>query len=337
MQSSTEPSWYILRHRHTPSATLRGNAKTKIEAFCHATGAALELFAPTIVSHTQRAGKIVKSERPLAFQYTFVHGTLPHIKQLCAMQYGFSFVIDHGSEQRYATLTPEQMEAFRLIAMAHRNTLPFYSLADIDLQSGDKVQIIEGSFPGLIGYYIPTPKSDSGTIVIQATSQLGSIVYNIKAKYVRVLEFAPHTSRPYDQIDAFVPRLYRAMRLWAASTPLDERAIADLSIFTRRMSRVQGLEPKLEGKLSILLWGATTILGQQEQAEQARTRYERRKAQLTAPATRALALLIEGVITRTPALLRDGATLLPFSSEVATTLTKSEAALAAEYTHHLPA
>ena len=79
------------------------------------------------------------------------------------------------------------MEDFRTIARAYQNRLPFFYIDDVDLEAGDKVEVVEGDFPGLVGYFIPNAKSTTGNIVLQVTQSLATIAYNINVKSVRVL------------------------------------------------------------------------------------------------------------------------------------------------------
>ena len=81
------------------------------------------------------------------------------------------------------------------IARAYKNCLPYFSLEDIDLEDGDLVEVINGDMPGLIGVYIPKPKSKTGDIVLSIYNKVGTIAFDIKAKDVRVLEFSKNYTR----------------------------------------------------------------------------------------------------------------------------------------------
>lgn len=124
------------------------------------------------------------------------------------------------------------MRCFQIIAKAYENRLPYYSLQDIDLESGDLVEVVNGDFPGLVGTYIPRPKSKSGNIVLRVDQNLGTVAYDIKVSDVRVIEFARDSKRAYDQIDAFVPRLLKALRAQHDGDRMSGALVAQLSVFS---------------------------------------------------------------------------------------------------------
>lgn len=256
-----EKQWYILQHILTSSSALRDTAAQAVQKFNHHTGNNLEIFAPTITKMTVRNGKIQQRHTPFTYQYLFVRGTLEAVKQLCDYTRRFVFLLNRSADrQRYATLTDRQMQMFRIIAAGYSNSLPFLSLDDIDLEEGDKVEIVEGAFPGLVGYYIPHPKSKSGDIMLAVSQNLGTVVYDIPAKYVRILEFSKTSRRGYDQIDAFVPRLFAALRHHHAGRPLTPAMLSHLHLFTRRMATAKIPNPKIDAKLQALLAAAFTLL-----------------------------------------------------------------------------
>lgn len=289
--------WFVLNHlRPSGSPGKPGAVEQTIQRYNAATGSSLELFAPTLIKAIQRQGKIIQLETPLAFHYVFVRGTLAEVKRLCSMSNGFSFVLDHAGQQRYATVPDQAMATFRRVALAYSNTLPFFSLRDIDLEQGDLVEIVEGTFPGLVGYYIPRPKSTSGDILLEVSQNLGTVVYDIKASYVRVLHFSSRSRRSYDQIDAFVPRLLAAIEQMHTSGTLAPSTISHLTIFARRMEQARIDNPKLEAKLLILLRAAFHLLGIHASEDNATERLNRRRQQITSAPTRALDLLVDAII-----------------------------------------
>lgn len=310
MKTEVDRQWFILNYIK-PLSSGRGNAAADtVSRFNSSFGCNLELFAPTIVKVVENNGRHIKKEVPLTYHYVFINGTLADVKKICGLSNGFSFVLSRGDDSRYATLSDRKMEDFMRIARAYSNTLPFYDIADIDLELGDKVEVVEGSFPGLVGYYIPRAKSTTGDIVLSVTQQLGTIVYDVKAKYVRVLEFSKRSKRGYDQIDAFVPRLLRALRRYNARERLSDKELSDLTIFCRRMEVARIDNHKIDGKLAALLACASRILGDSEGLQRALARLEKRRRSISSPWTIALIHLLEAVSTNSHASFAQGLAII---------------------------
>lgn len=295
---SEDKKWFILNHFEALPAPRRQTAQTSIDRFNSAEGCQLELFAPTFVKAVNINGRQIKREQPLTFHYVFVRGTLDEIKRLCSLSNGFSFVLNRSSEERYATVDDKRMDDFKAIARAYSNSLPFFALDDIDLEAGDKVEIVEGSFPGLVGYYMPKAKSTSGDIILSVTQNLGTVVYDVKAKYVRVLEFSKKSRRSYDQIDAFIPRILQALRHYHEGVVLSDKEKSDITLFVHRMSVVKIENRKLDAKLQALLFGAYQILGNIVESKHAKDRFIKISHSVTNEWTEALITLIFSVITK---------------------------------------
>lgn len=295
---SEDRKWFILNHFDALPAPRSQTAKTSIDRFNSAGGCQLELFAPTFVKAVNINGRQIKREQPLIFHYVFVRGTLDEIKRLCSLSNGFSFVLNRSSEERYATVDDKRMDDFKAIARAYSNSLPFFALDDIDLEAGDKVEIVEGSFPGLVGYYMPKAKSSSGDIILSVTQNLGTVVYDVKAKYVRVLEFSKKSRRSYDQIDAFIPHLLQALRHYNEGVVLSDKEKSDITLFVRRMSVVKIDNHKLDAKLQALLFGAYQILGNIVESKRAKDRFIKISHSVTNEWTEALITLIFSVINK---------------------------------------
>lgn len=300
-------SWFVLNHI-APSP--RHNAQKDVDRYNAGAHARLELFAPTYVVQETRNGQTHLRNANLTFHYVFVRGELPDVKALCGQDNGFSFLIDRGSGQRYAIVSDLDMANFRNIARAYHNCLPFYPLQDIDLDDGDLVEVVNGDFPGLVGRFMPKAKSKSGDIVLSIFQGVGTVAFNVRNTDVRVLEFSRHATRANDQIDAFVPHLLQAMRLFHAGEEIPQSLLAKLNVFASRMAVVKVNNRKLNAKLQALLYGANFILGDMTTANAVLTRYHELSASITNPWTAALTHLIFAVLA-TPEVLDISSASLP--------------------------
>ena len=318
------PRWYVLNHI---GSSFRHMAKKEIDKFNESEGFKLELFAPTYVVREEKDGELRMKTANLTFHYIFVRGCFKQVKKLCCSNNGFSFLLNRSnSSERYATVSDRDMMNFMNIARAYRNCLPYFSLNGIDLEEGDLVEVIKGDFPGLIGRYMPKAKGTSGNIVLNVYNNVATIVFNVKATDVRVLEFSRKTSRANDQIDAFVPHLFTALRHYRAEETLPAPIAAKLSVFTGRMEVVRLNNRKLDARLQALLYGAFTVLGNADAAARAREKLIRLDDAVTNRWTSALIKLILAASDGTPALLE------PVLATVAATppISKAQKALTEE-------
>lgn len=287
------PCWFVLNY---VGLAFRDMCKKAVERFNKSQDCDLELFAPTYIIREEKNGEVRMKTANLTFHYVFVRGRFSDVKMLCAQQNGFSFLIDRGSAERYATVSDRDMANFQNLARAYSNCLPYFSLKDIDLEEGDLVEVINGDFPGLIGVYMPKPKSKSGNIYLTVFNKVGTIAFDVKATDVRVLEFSHKSTRANDQLDAVVPYLLSALRYHRASEALPATLAAKLSVFCSRMSVVRLDTRKLDAKLQAVLFGCNSVIGNKEAAEKAKARYEKLKDSVTNEWTLVLTALIFAVI-----------------------------------------
>ena len=322
------PRWYVLNF---VGVAFQRMAEKAIDRFNASQDSTLQLFAPAYVIREVKDGEVRMRTVNLTFHYVFVRGTFAEVKMLCGQNNGFSFLINHSGSERYATVGDREMANFINIARAYRNCLPYFSLDDIDLEEGDLVEVINGDFPGLIGTYMPKPKSNTGNIILNVYNKVGTIAFDVKATDVRVLEFSRKSTRANDQIDAIVPHLLKALRLYSTSEALPSSLIAKLSVFSSRMEIVRLNNRKLDARLQALLYGCNSILGNTRETTQARARYEKLKNAVTNEWTSALIELIFAIINNDSSRLAAAHTIL----STLTPSSKSQILLTSEYTFHI--
>lgn len=287
--------WYVLNYI-APSNSPRDTATAVVERFNRLSAMPIEIFAPTFVEVVERRGRLVRRDRPLAFHYVFLRAPLAALKELAASPNGFSFILNRtGSTSRYVAIDNERLQAFRLIATAYGNELPCYPTAAVKLEEGDTVQVIDGPFAGLTGTYVPRRGARSGSLMIAVNDSHAAIVYDISAEYIRVLSFAKESKRLYDQLDSYIPRLFKALRLHSANQQLDVDTLTPLIIFARRLGETKVNNPKLDAKLRLLLMTTSRILGDREGYRKYAAQYERLASQITNPHTAALRDLLFAV------------------------------------------
>lgn len=328
----TNRCWFVLNFI-SPSLKRRETAEYVIDKFNASTGCSLDVFAPTFVEVSLDGDRVRTLERPLLFHYIFVRGEESEVKTLCSVVDGFSFVMNHAGTNRYLTIKPASLEAFRIIARLYGYKLPCFPVNESLLETGDEVEVMVGPFAGLQGTYISRKGSSQGQILISVTQNLAAVAYDIKAEYVRIIRFARDSKRAYDQIEAFVPRLFTALRRFKDDEKMSPSEIAPLVVFCRRMECVSLNNPKLDAKLQLLLMTAYAVLGNNDEYRLARERYFRLQDKMTNVWTLGLAKLLVGVVDDDVFELESGFELI--SNEMCRKLSKSQTALVSEYEHYL--
>lgn len=253
-------NWFVLNHI-APAICRSRSAAAEIDDFNRRHGCRLELFAPTFVKMTLRRGSWQRTDSPLLFHYVFLRGTEADIKQLAAAENGFSLILDKASAtRRYLTVPPADMHAFRIIAARCGNELPCFAPDEVDLTEGDYVEIATGPFAGIRGTYIARKGASSGAVCIAPAGIPASVALDVSADYLRIIRYASGSKRPYDHIDAFLPRLRRAEAAAADGHALTPELTAPIQTFIRRMGATQIDAPRLRAKLDSLLQRADALM-----------------------------------------------------------------------------
>ncbi len=293
----------------------------------------VELFAPVFRPAQIVNGKVVFREKLLTIYYVFVKGTLTDVKELCAKpDNGLSLMLDRGSDNRYGIISDTAMNNFKIMARIFSNEIPFYNIEDVKLEEGDVIEVIDGNYAGLVGTYMPKPRSNKGHLVIAANGKMGAIIWDIDAKYLRILKFADNTKRQYDILDGFIAKFLPILRKLKAGIELTDRDKTQLVVFNRRMGAVSLGNPKYDAKLAATLMCVQTILGDKVSYENNAVRFNRKKAAVTNPWVRALIDLMLSFTDESPVGLENNYRLLKSSTE---TLTSQKRQLLEEYAYYL--
>ena len=323
--------WFVLNYI-SPSFNRRERVERVIEKFNTSVKSDLDVFAPTFVEMSQDAENGKPVERPLLYHYVFVRGCLDDVRVLCRTVTGFSFVLNYAGENRYMTVTPASLEAFRIIARLYEYKLPCFSVDNVTLEQGDEVEVMVGPFAGLTGTYISRKGASQRNILISVTQSLAAVAYDIRADYVRVIRFAKDSKRAYDQIEAFIPRLLMALRCYHDGTKMDSLLISHLVVFCRRMEDVRLNNDKVDSKLQLLLMTANMILGNMDDYFKAKTRFDRLARQITNQFTQALVILLTSVVSHDYSGLENGLSLIESKEGKPS---KFQSMLASEYKYYL--
>lgn len=327
--NTDEKMWYVL---HFIPKSGKPSPQRYIDDF-NREGHSLELFAPIIRLAHMVNGRVEYREKLLTYFYVFVKGSLNEIKELCSrLDNNLSFVLDRGSAKRYGIVSDSDMDNFKIIARAHTNTIPFFNIDDIELSEGDLVEVVDGPYAGLKGRFIPKSRSKNGKLVIAATTHLGSVIWNIDARYIRILEFAHDSRRQYDLVDSFIPKLFPILRKFHSEESLSDKEKSLLSVFARRMGVVSPENNKAEAKLLATLMCVYLVLGDLWGYKQSKQRFDKRKSSLTNRWTLATIELMMSVAQNDIDRLKEAYGQIKDPTE---NITRTQSQLLEEYRHYL--
>ncbi|MGN0188414.1 MAG: transcriptional regulator [Candidatus Cryptobacteroides sp.] len=111
-----------------------------------------EYFAPTYFEMVHRDGQLVRSERPLMFNYLFVRASEREIYRMKQYQPQYNFltrVTGADGIEHHPFLSDTSMENLRWVARSYSDRLPVYYPDPGRLMNGDRIRITDGQFKGV--------------------------------------------------------------------------------------------------------------------------------------------------------------------------------------------
>lgn len=294
--STGDKVWHVLNYI-APSFSRRGGIEFLTEHYNRLYNLDLEVFAPKFTEMVMVDGRWIRKERPLMFHYIFVRGRENDVKNFCSSVNGMSFVINRAGEKRHLIIDDNSMKSFRNIARFYGNDLPCFVPSDIDLEDGDLVEVVNGDFAGVQGRFISRKGSRSGQVCIALNDSLCAMICDIKADYVKVLEYAKGSKRGYDQLDAHIPRLLKALEEYKQKGECaDASLIAPMIVFCRRMSDVKSDSQKFNARLRMLLAASCKLIGDEASYALYRAQYAQLQTHITNPWTAAFGHYLFGIL-----------------------------------------
>lgn len=200
----------------------------------------LETFLPTCVEQTTMFGKPRMRRRKLLGNYLFVRGNYTDLLDLTRTIPAMRLLPhpDNSDEQerRWMTISDRDMAVFKVIAAAHANKLPCYPMEAVDVDDGDKVEIVGGEFDGVTGTLQCRQGHNGGMVLIAVGNQFLVPTLEIQPQYIRILQFGKGNRHPYRIFEAHLTRAIQALKhlLAAPGAGLTTEDVAAMSVFTGR-------------------------------------------------------------------------------------------------------
>lgn len=226
----------------------------------------VEFFMPTCVEMSTLFGRPRMRRRKLLGNYIFMRDTIKNILE--AKQVVKSIWLlphpDHKSEgHEFMIISDYEMDMFKAIVSAYANELPCYPIDMVDLEVGDKVEIVGGDFDGVRGT-LQCSQGRNGGKVLMAIGDLFIIATpDIQPQYIRIIEFGKGNRHPYRQFEAHLPRAIQALHHlydYGSEGGLTTDDLVKMTIFTRRYEALKPATVNIASQHATLMLMSTVAL-----------------------------------------------------------------------------
>lgn len=276
MHDSELKKWYILSAKDgIKSLEMQFGA---LSAMRQRLGEApVEYFLPTCIEQSSSFGVPAMRRRKLMGSYVFVRDTYSRIIEIKSAIPSL-WLLPHPDrnqdDHRFMTMSDHDMEVFKAIARAYANELPCYPINMVDLEEGDKVEIVGGEFDGMRGT-LQCSQGRNGGKVLMAVGDLFLVATpSISPQYIRILQFGKGNRHPYRKFEAHLPRALQALSHLSAHGSQDDTAsglttedVAAMSVFVGRFGELKPATVNIASQHATLMLMSYVALQDQEQAE----------------------------------------------------------------------
>lgn len=227
----------------------------------------VEYFLPTCVERSSLFGSPAVRRKKLIGNYVFVRDTYSNILEIKTVMESL-WLLPHPdriqSEHRYMTISDGDMAIFMSIAHAYANELPCYPLDSVDLEEGDKVEIVGGDFDGMCGTLQCSQGRNGGKVLMAIGNLFLVATPDIGPQYIRILQFGKGNRHPYRKFESHLPRAIQALRHareLGGGRGLTTGDIASMTIFTGRFEALQPATVNIASQHATLMLMSYAALG----------------------------------------------------------------------------
>ncbi len=275
--------WYVMTvpscHRGSASKGLQ----TEVERRRRAGEPLFDFFAPSYVEVQRRGGEMVRTQRPLLFNYVFVHASECEIFRTKRHTPLYSFLprVREGRREHYPYLSEEAMRNLQWVARSYSNEVPVWVPEPGRIVKGDKVRITAGQFKGAEATVVTSPGAGQKEIVVCIENWMWVPLLHVREGEYEVISLSRDDRHVYTRLDngRLSRGIHEAMgRYWSsrsseagsrgveplAALPEEDRKIAEEVL--RQYGQLRMDTDVMKIKLYSLLLPAYVILGDEENA-----------------------------------------------------------------------
>ena len=231
----------------------------------------LEYFAPTYVEVKNIDGKLVNTQKPLLYNYVFIHASEEEIYRMKQRlpQYNFLSRVKDGESSYYPYLSDKAMEDLQWIAKSYADTLPVYFPETNKLMKGDKVRITAGQFKGVEATVVSQPGAGKKDIMVSIENWMWVPLLHILPGQYEVIALNEQNKHVYTSLDneRLSGGLHRALKQYHTANGASEadRELANEAL--RLYGSLQMETDVMRCKLYSLLLPAYLIAGRKDEFE----------------------------------------------------------------------
>ena len=267
-KESNTVRWYVLILPLSPQGEYRGNPSRRLqlelERRIRRGEPAFEYFAPSYVEVERRDGKLIRTNRPLLYNYVFIHASESEIYRMKRYlpQYNFLPRIREGLNGHYPYVTDETMKNLKWIAASYANVLPVYAAGTEGLMEGDRIRILEGEFKGMEASVMIRPGGGRKEVMVRIENCMYVPLFHVAPGQYEIIALGCDKRHIYARMDAqrLPAELHKALKNGYSSegTTEEDRALARKVL--RQYGNLQLASDVMRCKLYALLLPAYKIL-----------------------------------------------------------------------------
>lgn len=226
-----------------------------------------EFFAPSYVEVAEKNGTIVRTNRPLLYNYVFIHASETEIFALKQYipQYNFLPKIRDDREEYYPYVADKEMENLKWVFSAYGYEIPVLTPGPERLAKGDRVRIIDGKFKGVEATVVARSGAGCKNIVVCIENCMYVPLIAVKPGQYEVIELNGDNGHIYARMnnDRIFTKLHEAiLRLHDGEITDKDRGLAKETLL--QFGNLMFESVALRCKLYAMLLQAYAILGHSE-------------------------------------------------------------------------
>ena len=263
--------WYVLSLPSCHRGPAQG-LQTELNRRIREGGTLFDFFAPSYVEVKESGGKLVNTERPLLYNYVFVHASEVEIFRLKRQfpLYNFLPRVRDRKGSHYPYLSDAAMANLRWVARSYSDVLPVYVPQPDKLRKGDRVRITEGRFQGAEAEVVIQPGAGRKDVVVCVDNWMWVPLLHVRPGQYEVISLNADGKHVYTRLDndRYSAGLHQALCRYHSPQGVTD---ADRALAAEVLRLYAGLRldtDVLRCKLYALLLPARVILGQVDECRE---------------------------------------------------------------------